>query len=325
METDHLALALAVTVRHDGHGGVADDLAEPAGLTRWVRQHTDELREFGFTASPGAAVAGPASGGTAASVPGSTPRPAVSSTSGAARSLLAADQLPPAADAFVADAASLAAALDVRTATRALFARAVSPGAPSKADAGRLPDAGTALARLNAAGARVPVAHRLDWPADGTPTAGYAAAGEHTRADLLAAALARAAVAFLAGPDRVRLRACPAPRCVRYFVQAHARQEWCKPSCGNRARVARHHARRREEAAQHPSRSGARHSWTADRLGPNGVNATGRTGATVDAARTRRCPTRSGARPRNSAPRACGGWRASAPSSRTWSAACRSP
>ncbi|WP_351234979.1 CGNR zinc finger domain-containing protein, partial [Streptomyces sp. NPDC002133] len=61
----------------------------------------------------------------------------------------------------------------------------------------------------------------------------------------LAAALARAAIALLTGPDRARLRACHAPRCVRYFLKEHPRQEWCKPSCGNRARVARHHERHR--------------------------------------------------------------------------------
>ncbi|WP_202558441.1 ABATE domain-containing protein, partial [Streptomyces sp. SID5789] len=36
-----IALDLALTVRHDGHGGVADDLADPAGLTAWVRAHPD--------------------------------------------------------------------------------------------------------------------------------------------------------------------------------------------------------------------------------------------------------------------------------------------
>ncbi|MFD4207361.1 CGNR zinc finger domain-containing protein [Micromonospora tulbaghiae] len=63
----------------------------------------------------------------------------------------------------------------------------------------------------------------------------------------LTAALARAAVDFLASPERERLRACPAPRCVRYFLQEHARQQWCKPSCGNRARVARHYQRHQAE------------------------------------------------------------------------------
>ncbi|MET8629505.1 CGNR zinc finger domain-containing protein [Kitasatospora sp. NPDC004669] len=41
------------------------------------------------------------------------------------------------------------------------------------------------------------------------------------------------------------LRACKAPRCVRYFLKTHGRQEWCKPSCGNRARVARRYGRQR--------------------------------------------------------------------------------
>lgn len=38
-----IALALALTVRHDGHGSVADDLADPAGLTAWVGAHPDVL------------------------------------------------------------------------------------------------------------------------------------------------------------------------------------------------------------------------------------------------------------------------------------------
>ncbi|WP_440101770.1 CGNR zinc finger domain-containing protein [Streptosporangium sp. H16] len=50
-------------------------------------------------------------------------------------------------------------------------------------------------------------------------------------------------IGFLTGPRREDLRACTAPRCVRYFVKKHGRQEWCKPSCGNRARAARHYRR----------------------------------------------------------------------------------
>ncbi|MEU7252710.1 ABATE domain-containing protein, partial [Streptomyces sp. NPDC045251] len=34
-----IALDLALTVRHDGHGGGADDLADVAGLGAWVRAH----------------------------------------------------------------------------------------------------------------------------------------------------------------------------------------------------------------------------------------------------------------------------------------------
>ncbi|WP_329129339.1 ABATE domain-containing protein [Streptomyces sp. NBC_01476] len=201
MDVDQLAVELAVTIRHDGHGGVADDLTEPAGLDRWVREH------------PAARIA--------------------------------------AGPDFTADPAALAAVVEVRTAVRALFARAVLPGPPSSADAGLLPPAAQAIGRLNAASALVPVTALLDWPPDGPPAAGWAVPGGPTAGDRLTGAIARAAIAFLAGPDREKLRACPAPRCVRYFVKEHARQEWCKPSCGNRARVARHHARRRAQTAAH--------------------------------------------------------------------------
>ncbi|MYS19676.1 CGNR zinc finger domain-containing protein [Streptomyces sp. DvalAA-14] len=197
-----LALDLAITIRHDGRGGVADDLAAPDGLTRWVGEHAAALRVHGY-AVPAAEFAEAAAGG------------------------------------------GLAAVVEVRTAVRALFARAVRPGPPSSADADRLPSAEQALGRLNAASALVPVTPLLDWPPDGPPAARTAVPGTASPEDRLTAALARAAIAFLTGPDREKLRACPAPRCVRYFIKEHPRQEWCKPSCGNRARVARHHARHR--------------------------------------------------------------------------------
>jgi predicted RNA-binding Zn ribbon-like protein len=80
----------------------------------------------------------------------------------------------------------------------------------------------------------------LTWSPSGDPVLRQEPA---TDGDPLTAALARAAIAFLASPERQRLRACHAPRCVRYFLKEHPRQEWCKPACGNRARVARHHER----------------------------------------------------------------------------------
>jgi predicted RNA-binding Zn ribbon-like protein len=52
---------------------------------------------------------------------------------------------------------------------------------------------------------------------------------------------------LVAEPD-LPLRACYAPGCVLYFVQHHARREWCSPECGNRARAARHYARHRTGA-----------------------------------------------------------------------------
>ncbi|WNM39110.1 CGNR zinc finger domain-containing protein [Micromonospora halotolerans] len=58
------------------------------------------------------------------------------------------------------------------------------------------------------------------------------------------------------------LLACPAPRCVRYFVKEHPRQAWCKPSCGNRARVSRHYQRHAANPSDDPSRP------TSARSGP---------------------------------------------------------
>ncbi|WP_371596496.1 ABATE domain-containing protein [Streptomyces sp. NBC_00564] len=189
-----LALDLALTVRHDGHGGVADDLAEPTGLTAWVRAHPDVL---------------------------------------------------PGSEAYVADDLALIAARDLRAAVRALFARAVRPAEPSPADAARLLPVPEAVARLNAAAARTPTVPVLAWPDGADPVVRQEPQGGRPE---LTAVLAGAAIAFLASPDRQRLRACHAPRCVRYFLKEHPRQEWCKASCGNRARVARHHERHKKSA-----------------------------------------------------------------------------
>ncbi|MFE0629552.1 CGNR zinc finger domain-containing protein [Streptomyces sp. NPDC058864] len=193
----YLALELVSTIRHDGDGGVTDDLGDPSALTAWVGEHL------------------PQDGG------------------------------------FTADDAVLADVLELRRAVRALFARAVAPGPPSSADVRRLMPAEEALAHLNTAAARVPVVPRLVWEAEEAPAALLEAAVEPAGpAARIVAELARAAVDFLAGPERARLRACAAPRCVRYFVKSHGRQEWCKPSCGNRARVARHYRRQHLETAR---------------------------------------------------------------------------
>ncbi|MEV6176868.1 ABATE domain-containing protein [Streptomyces sp. NPDC052015] len=189
-----LALNLALTIRHDGRGGIADDLADPAALTAWIRAHADDLPH----------VAG-----------------------------------------HPADATAHAAVRDLRAAVRALFAHAVRPGAPSPADATRLLPVQEALQRLNAAAARTPTVPVLRWAEDAGPVVDRRPAQDG--ADLTAT-LAQAVIAFLAGPDLHRLRACHAPRCVRYFLKDHPRQEWCKPSCGNRARVARHHERHKQSS-----------------------------------------------------------------------------
>ncbi|GAA2585556.1 hypothetical protein Stube_60750 [Streptomyces tubercidicus] len=195
MTATRLALDLTVTLRHDGHGGITDDLADPEGLAVWVRERAAPLD----CAEPPVTV----------------------------------------------DEALHTAVRELRAAVRSLFARAVRPGPPSSADAHRLLPEAEAIRRLNAAAALVPTVPRLSWEPDARPTLRLRPAGSPPPADRIVAALARAALTFLDGPDRALLRACPAPRCVRYFVKDHARQEWCTPACGNRARVARHHERRR--------------------------------------------------------------------------------
>lgn len=187
-----LALDLALTIRHDGNGGVADDLTAPAALTAWVHARPDAL---------------------------------------------------PGAERYLADAPRLTAVRDLRTAVRTLFAHAVRPARPSPADATRLLPVPEALRRLNEAAARTPTVPLLTWDEDADPVVRRRPVPDG--GDDLTAALAQAAIGFLTGPDRERLRACHAPRCVRYFLKEHPRQEWCKPSCGNRARVARHHERHR--------------------------------------------------------------------------------
>ncbi|MET7275107.1 CGNR zinc finger domain-containing protein [Streptomyces flaveolus] len=190
------ALELAGTIRHDGEGGVTDDLATVRGTAQWIEARAGL----------------PADGAT----PGET----------------------------TVDEALRTELVQLRRAVRALFARAVSPAPPSRADAAALMPADRAVAHINAVAAREPVVPQLDWPPGGAPSARLRPVEDDPGTRLLAS-LARAAVDFLSGPERERLRACTAPRCVRYFVKSHGRQEWCKPSCGNRARAARHYRRRR--------------------------------------------------------------------------------
>ncbi|GII80561.1 hypothetical protein Sru01_55430 [Sphaerisporangium rufum] len=197
-----LPLALAGTIRHDGDGGVADDLADVRGLAGWLAEYAAPLREY--AADPGG----------------------------------------------LADEQTRREVVALRRAVRTLFAEAVRPGPPSRADSASLLSPRDAVELLNRVAAAVPVRPVLAWPAGAVPAVVWVAGAADDRRRLLAG-LARAAMEFLAGPDRERLRACPAPRCVRYFVQEHPRQEWCKPSCGNRARVARHY---RRHAAADPAR-----------------------------------------------------------------------
>jgi predicted RNA-binding Zn ribbon-like protein len=184
-EVAPLALLLANTIRHDGNGGVRDELTSTTGLT-----------EF-----------------------------------------LASAQLP----SVAASEELLRRVVEVRTATRALFARAVHPGPASRADAHRLMPLPDAVATINGYAALAPIFPVLAW--DAAPSAQLATPPGAEPDDALLAELARATIDLLTSPLGAELRACTAPRCVRYFVKGHGRQEFCKPSCSNRARVARHYER----------------------------------------------------------------------------------
>jgi predicted RNA-binding Zn ribbon-like protein len=130
----------------------------------------------------------------------------------------------------------------IRFAARSAFAAAVAPHPASRVERQRrMSDAEAARLLADAVNALEP-AHILDIDDTGVRR-GLATAAEDQV--LLEGSLALAVVDFLTGPLAPRLRSCQAPRCVRYFVQDHGRQQWCKASCGNRARVARHAERHR--------------------------------------------------------------------------------
>lgn len=106
---------------------------------------------------------------------------------------------------------------------------------------GRRP-AAAALRALNDAAARRASHVRLRWTRTGPRAerrSASAGAAERLRADI-----AEATAWFVAGEDAARLRACPAPGCIGFFVKDHPRREWCSVACGNRARNARFHQRR---------------------------------------------------------------------------------
>jgi predicted RNA-binding Zn ribbon-like protein len=63
------------------------------------------------------------------------------------------------------------------------------------------------------------------------------------------AAIAREGIALLADPRRSsQLRRCANPTCSMVFIAENSRRMWCAPNvCGNRARVARHYQRQRND------------------------------------------------------------------------------
>lgn len=98
-----------------------------------------------------------------------------------------------------------------------------------------------ALERVNAASGAAPVAPQLEAGSDGELRAVERMVGGDPPEQLLGQ-LARSAIALVTGPERERLHMCTAPSCGMFFLGA---RRWCTPMCGNRARVARHHQRKR--------------------------------------------------------------------------------
>jgi predicted RNA-binding Zn ribbon-like protein len=96
-----------------------------------------------------------------------------------------------------------------------------------------------AVERINEASARVPRVLRLT--PDGTTDTPHSAGPT----PLLLARIAWSAIELLGDPDRSPRR-CGA--CGSYFEATRSDRVWCSNACGNRTRVARHHARRRVPA-----------------------------------------------------------------------------
>jgi predicted RNA-binding Zn ribbon-like protein len=119
---------------------------------------------------------------------------------------------------------------DLRSSLRELLA-AAAEGRP-------LPD--DAVERLNESSARVPRIVRLE---GGELTHAPVGGGP---APLALARIAWSAMEMLGGPDRERVRRCGA--CGRFFMATRRDRVWCSDRCGNRMRVARHHARVRGPA-----------------------------------------------------------------------------
>lgn len=118
---------------------------------------------------------------------------------------------------------------DLRGSVRVLFLAAVA-GDPLSHEA---------VGAVNEASAAVPTHVLLDVSDPWEPRAALGGGGGSRTAQILGA-FARSAIGILGGPERARLRACPAPRCGRFFVATRADRVWCSNACGNRVRVARH-------------------------------------------------------------------------------------
>lgn len=149
-----------------------------------------------------------------------------------------APRLEPDAHPGTLTAASLAGLRELRDAARRLAAELT--GDPRARAASPTTDLDAAVSTVNRQARRATTWVRLDYRGDGAFTTCREIGGEPD--DRLLAMLAVETIDLVG--SNVELRACLAPSCVLYFVKDHPRREWCGPACGNRARAARHYARR---------------------------------------------------------------------------------
>jgi predicted RNA-binding Zn ribbon-like protein len=107
---------------------------------------------------------------------------------------------------------------------------------------GRPPEA--AIACLNAAVRRAPSYPQLRWNTGGAHLDTLRHGADVAQ---LLAALAEAAVEYLASDIATKTQQCEAPDCELLFSPTHPRRRWCSPTvCGNRTRVARYYERHKD-------------------------------------------------------------------------------
>ncbi|TDO44946.1 putative RNA-binding Zn ribbon-like protein [Kribbella sp. VKM Ac-2527] len=232
-----LAFELSRTVHHDGHGGVADDLDTVDGVAAWIAQAAPLVAEVlgqPFTSAD----LDPEQPFASADLDPEQPFASADLDPEQARSAGITPERP-FASADVDPERVRPGLLELRRAIRSLFAHAVQQ--PTRADVPNLLAPAAAIAHLNKTADHLGTQH-LAWPPTGDPHLLWSGRLKSPNT-LLLATTAHTAITFLTSPDRDRLRACPAARCVKYFVQTDPRQTWCTPTCANRGRVQRHYHR----------------------------------------------------------------------------------
>lgn len=142
-------------------------------------------------------------------------------------------------DLLAVTSADLGISRRLRNAVHELLTAEVSGGRPPE----------LAVAVVNRVARSVPRWPQLRWGE--LPSIESGTRGRPVPAAL--AEVADSAVDLFAGPHRSLIRVCRAPGCVLFFLKDHPRRTWCSAGCGNRARVARYHARRLAEGDVPPA------------------------------------------------------------------------